>query len=68
MFNPLKGLGDLRSMQQQAQKMQEIEASRNDKDYVLAFNWARAKQCADEGKAKDFGGTYYNNYHQELPN
>lgn len=50
---------------EQAQKMQEIEASRNDKDYVLAFNWARAKQCADEGKAKDFGGTYYNNYHPE---
>ncbi|MDO8494150.1 MAG: Sec-dependent nitrous-oxide reductase [Deltaproteobacteria bacterium] len=50
---------------EQAYKMKEIESSKNDKDYVLAFNWARAKQCADQGKAKNFGGTYYNNYHPE---
>ncbi|EKD41545.1 MAG: hypothetical protein ACD_73C00668G0002 [uncultured bacterium] len=47
---------------EQAYKMKEIESSRNDKDYILAFNWVQAKQCAEQGKSKDFGGTYYNNF------
>ena len=50
---------------EQAYKMLEIEASKNDKDYVLAFNWVKAKQCADSGKAKAFQGIYYNNFHPE---
>ncbi|MDO8526584.1 MAG: Sec-dependent nitrous-oxide reductase [Deltaproteobacteria bacterium] len=50
---------------EQAYKMLEIEASKNDKDYIAAFNWVRAKQCIDQGKAKDFSGTYYNNFNPE---
>jgi len=50
---------------EQAYKMLEIEASRNDKDYILAFNWALAGQCLTQGKAKDFSGNYYDNFHPE---
>ena len=48
---------------EQAWKMQEVEASQNDKDFILAFNWKRAEQC--KGKAKPMAATYYNNYHPE---
>ncbi len=50
---------------EQAYKMLEIEASKNDKDYILAFNWALAQHCLSQGKAKDFSGTYYDNFHPE---
>lgn len=46
---------------EQAHKMMEIEASKNDKDYVLAVNWKKAVSC--KSKAKDFPATYYHNYH-----
>ena len=48
-----------------AYKMLEVEASRNDKDYIMAFNWVKAKACKDEGKAKAFGGNYVRNFHPE---
>ncbi|EQA47165.1 nitrous-oxide reductase, Sec-dependent [Leptospira broomii serovar Hurstbridge str. 5399] len=47
---------------EQAYKMIEVGASKNDKDYILAFNWVRAKQCLDQGKASNFGGEYYRNF------
>ncbi len=47
---------------ERAYKMLEIEASKHDKDYILAFNWALAKSCADQGKTKDFPATYYSNF------
>ncbi|WP_244939924.1 Sec-dependent nitrous-oxide reductase [Leptospira adleri] len=47
---------------EQAHKMLEVGASKNDKDYILAFNWVRAKQCLDQGKATNFGGEYYRNF------
>lgn len=47
---------------ERAHKMLEVGASKKDKDYILAFNWVKAKACKDAGKAKDFGGTYYHNY------
>lgn len=47
---------------EQAHKMLEVGASKNDKDYILAFNWVRAKQCLDQGKASNFGGEYYRNF------
>lgn len=50
---------------EQAYKMLEIEASKNDKDYVMAFNWKRAEQCLADGKAKAFGGEYYHDLHIE---
>lgn len=53
---------------EQAYKMLEIEASKNDKDYILAFNWAQAKQCLDQGKAKDVAVDYNHNSHPENGN
>ncbi|HMV80654.1 MAG TPA: Sec-dependent nitrous-oxide reductase [Leptospiraceae bacterium] len=47
---------------EQAYQMLEVGASKNDKDYIMAFNWVKAKACKDAGKVKDFSGTYYNNY------
>ena len=47
---------------EQAFQMIEVGASKNDKDYVMAFNWVKAKACKDAGKAKDFSGVYYHNY------
>ena len=46
---------------EQAWKMQEIEASKNDKDMILAFNWKKAEQC--KSKARTVSGVHYNNYH-----
>ncbi len=48
---------------EQAWKMQEIEASKNDKDFILALNWKRAKAC--KSKAKTISAAYYHNYHPE---
>lgn len=50
---------------EQAYKMLEIEASRNDKDYVMAFNWVQAEQCVKDGKAKAFSGEYYHDFRPE---
>lgn len=50
---------------EQAHKMLEIEASKNDKDYILAFNWAKAKECLDQGKAKETETVYHRNFHPE---
>ena len=47
---------------EQAFQMIEVGASKNDKDYVMAFNWVKAKACKDAGKTKDFSGVYYHNY------
>lgn len=46
---------------EQAFKMMEVEASKNDKDFVLAFNWKKAESC--KAKAKTVPGVHYNNYH-----
>lgn len=48
---------------EQAYKMLEIEASKNDKDYVMAFNWVKAEACVKDGKSKAFSGEYYHNIH-----
>lgn len=40
----------------------EINASKNDKDFIAAVNWKLAEKYVAEGKAKDYPGTYYNNY------
>ena len=50
---------------EQAYKMIEVEASKNDKDYILAVNWVKAKECVDQGKAKPFTGEYRHNFHEE---
>jgi len=46
---------------EQAHKMLEIGASKNDKDFIMAFNWAKAKKCSDEGKSINFSGVYQHN-------
>ncbi len=40
----------------------EITASKNDKDYILAFNWKVAEACVNSGKAVDFKGIHRRNY------
>jgi nitrous-oxide reductase len=39
----------------------EINASKNDKDFIAAINWKKAEQCVAEGKAKDMKANYVNN-------
>jgi nitrous-oxide reductase len=46
---------------EQAHKMLEIEASKHDKDFILAFNWKKAEACVDGGKARDVAGPHMNN-------
>ena len=48
---------------EQAWKMMEIEASRNDKDFVLALNWVKALSC--KAKSKPMKTAYYHNIHPE---
>ena len=43
---------------EQAHKMLEIEASKNDKDFILAFNWKKAEACVDQGKARTVPGPH----------
>lgn len=50
---------------ERAYKMIEIEASKNDKDFILAFNWAAVKECAAAGKGKETPTSYYNNVKPE---
>ncbi|OYV72149.1 MAG: nitrous oxide reductase [Gemmatimonadetes bacterium 21-71-4] len=40
----------------------EINASKNDKDYIAAINYRKAEQCVADGKARDFPSRYVHNY------
>ncbi|TVP42090.1 MAG: Sec-dependent nitrous-oxide reductase, partial [Gemmatimonadales bacterium] len=46
---------------EQAHTLLEIEASRNDKDFILAVNWRRAAEAAANGAGRDVPGTYLHN-------
>ncbi|MFN3977931.1 MAG: Sec-dependent nitrous-oxide reductase [Sulfurihydrogenibium azorense] len=46
---------------EQAHTLLEINASKNDKDYIAAVNWKKLEQCVAEGKGKDFPAEYYHN-------
>lgn len=50
---------------EQAYKMLEKNASKNDKDFILAINWQKADECVAAGKAKAFSGKYAHNFHDE---
>lgn len=50
---------------EQAHKMLEKNASKKDKDFILAVNWKKADACVAAGKAKAFGGNYVHNFHEE---
>ena len=47
---------------EQAHTLLEINASKKDKDFILAVNWKRAEQCLAEGKGKKMKTLYYHNY------
>jgi len=47
---------------EQANTMLEVNASKNDKDYIAAVNWKKAEQYVAEGKGKMVDGEYYHNY------
>jgi len=50
---------------EQAHTLLEINASRNDKDFVAAVNWKLAEKYVAEGKAKKVNTLYYRNYIDE---
>lgn len=52
---------------EEAHTMLEINASKNDKDYIAAVNWRKAAEYAKEGKGKMIPGKHYRNYidHEE---
>ncbi len=50
---------------EQANTLLEINASKNDKDFIAAVNWKKAEQYVKEGKAKTYPAEYYRNYIDE---
>lgn len=47
---------------EQANTMLEVNASKNDKDYIAAVNWKKAAEYAAQGKGKMVDGEYVRNY------
>lgn len=50
---------------EQANSLLEINASKNDKDFIAAINWKIAENYVKEGKAKKVSAEYYHNYYDE---
>ena len=50
---------------EQAHTKLEVNASKNDKDYIAAVNWKQLEQCAAQGKAKQWPVNYMHNYYDE---
>uniref|UniRef100_UPI0038B41578 Sec-dependent nitrous-oxide reductase n=1 Tax=Geomesophilobacter sediminis TaxID=2798584 RepID=UPI0038B41578 len=50
---------------EQAHTLLEINASKNDKDYIAAVNWKLAEKYIAEGKGKSMPANYYHNYVDE---
>lgn len=50
---------------EQAHTLLEINASRNDKDFIAAVNWKLAEKYLNEGKAKTMKAEYFRNYMDE---
>nr|AWJ66345.1 nitrous-oxide reductase [uncultured bacterium] len=46
---------------EQATTLLEVNASRNDKDFIAAVNWRRAEECVAGGAGEQVEGTYYHN-------
>lgn len=46
---------------EKAHTLKEVNASRNDKDYVAAVNWKAAEQALAEGKGVEMPSTYVHN-------
>jgi nitrous-oxide reductase len=49
---------------EQAYKMLEVQASKKDKDFVMAINWKMAQACVAQGKARQFPGSYAHNHRE----
>jgi nitrous-oxide reductase len=47
---------------EQAHTLLEINASKNDKDFIAAINWKKAAEYAKEGKGKMMPGKHVRNY------
>lgn len=47
---------------EQASTLLEVNASKNDKDFIAAVNWKKAEEYVAQGKAKDWPTKYYHNY------
>ncbi|MER3406795.1 MAG: nitrous oxide reductase [Chloroflexota bacterium] len=47
---------------EQAHTLLEVNASKNDKDYIAAVNWKQAERCVANGKAKAQAARYAHNY------
>ncbi|MCB9247754.1 MAG: Sec-dependent nitrous-oxide reductase [Ignavibacteriales bacterium] len=50
---------------EQANSLLEINASRNDKDFIAAVNWKLAEKYVSEGKAKKVAANYAHNHMDE---
>ncbi len=50
---------------EQANTLLEINASKNDKDFIAAVNWKKAEEYVKAGKAKAMPADYYHNYVDE---
>src|SRR5687768_8525795 len=50
---------------EQAYTKLEVNASKNDKDYIAAVNWKALEQCVAQGKAKQWPANYLHNYYDE---
>jgi nitrous-oxide reductase len=48
---------------EQAHTLLEIEASRADKDFILAVNWKKVEEAAKAGKGRQVPADYYHNYY-----
>ncbi len=46
---------------EQAHTMLELNASRNDKDFIAAVNWHQAEQCVKDGKGRTMPASYRHN-------
>ncbi len=50
---------------EEAHTLLEINASRNDKDFVAALNWRKAAEYVREGRAELMSTEYYHNYYDK---
>ncbi len=48
---------------EEAHTMLEVNASRNDKDFIAAVNWKKAAELVRNGHGKQMPGEYYHNYY-----
>jgi len=47
---------------EQANTQLEVNASKNDKDFIAAINWKLAEELIAQGKGQDWPTSYYHNY------